>query len=150
MVETAKRILAKEKIDRQLAGQSSSIPFMSIKDSYNKNVTFDTCNGLEDKIDRLTLMMGKLATRDSRTNIQFKPQIYQGKRRGQSRSFYDRCNFDQWDYQNRNRSNSGDRKIQFSGQSRGRPRYGQDYRNDYRRGNLEVMWECIKFWKTEW
>ena len=35
-VETSKRILTKEKIDRQLAGQSSSIPFMSIIDSYNK------------------------------------------------------------------------------------------------------------------
>ena len=42
MVETVKRILTKEKIDRQLAGQSSSIPFMSIKDNYdNKKVTFD-------------------------------------------------------------------------------------------------------------
>ena len=41
-VGTAKRILMKEKIDRQLAGQSSATPFMSIKDSYNKNVTFDT------------------------------------------------------------------------------------------------------------
>ena len=41
-VETAKRILTKEKIDRQLAGQSSSTPFMSTKDSYNKKVTFDT------------------------------------------------------------------------------------------------------------
>ena len=51
-VETAKRMLTKEKIDRQLAGQSSSTPFMSIKDSYNnKRVTFDTEDGLEDKLD---------------------------------------------------------------------------------------------------
>ena len=35
VVETAKRTLTKEKIDRQLVGQSSSTPFMSIKDSYN-------------------------------------------------------------------------------------------------------------------
>ena len=42
VVETTKRILMKEKIDRQLAGQSSSTPFMSIKDSYNKKATFDT------------------------------------------------------------------------------------------------------------
>ena len=42
VVETAKRILTKEKIDRQLTGQSSSAPFMSVKDSYkNKKVTFD-------------------------------------------------------------------------------------------------------------
>ena len=51
-VETAKRILTTEKIDRQLMGQSSSTPFMSIKDSYvNKRVTFDTKDGLEEKID---------------------------------------------------------------------------------------------------
>ena len=31
-VKTAKRILTKEKIDRQLVGQSSSTPFMSIQD----------------------------------------------------------------------------------------------------------------------
>ena len=42
VVETAKRILTKEKINRQLAGQSSSTPFMSAKDNYNKRVTFDT------------------------------------------------------------------------------------------------------------
>ena len=34
-VETAKRILTKEKVDRQLAGQSSSTPFMNIRDGYN-------------------------------------------------------------------------------------------------------------------
>ena len=34
-VETAKRILMKEKIDKQLPGQSSSTPFMNIKDGYN-------------------------------------------------------------------------------------------------------------------
>ena len=33
-VETAKRILMKEKIDRQLAGQSFSTPFINIKDGY--------------------------------------------------------------------------------------------------------------------
>ena len=35
VVETVKRMLTKEKIDRQLAGQSSSTPFMSIKNNYN-------------------------------------------------------------------------------------------------------------------
>ena len=34
VVETGKRILTKEKIDRQLAEQSSSSPFMNIKDWY--------------------------------------------------------------------------------------------------------------------
>ena len=49
-VETAKRILTKEKIDRHLAGQSSPIPFMNIKDGYiSKKVTFDTKDSLDEK-----------------------------------------------------------------------------------------------------
>ena len=84
-VETAKRILAKEKIDRQLSGQSSSTPFMSIKDNHNRRVTFHTGVELGDKIDKLTVMVGKLAARDSRSVRQFKPQIYQGRRRGKNR-----------------------------------------------------------------
>ena len=135
MVETAKRIITKEKTDRQLAGQPSSTPFMSIKDSYNKKVTFERWDGLEDKIDRLTIMMGKLATRDNGINKQFKPQIYQSKRRGQGRNFYDKCNYDRRNYQNRYRSNSKDRRIQY-GQNRSRPRYEQNYTNNYRRGNF--------------
>ena len=89
-VETVKRILTKEKMDRQLASQSLSTPFMTIKDSYNnKRVTFDIQDGLEEKIDRLTVMMSKLTARDEETKKQFKPKIYQSKRRGQTRNFYD-------------------------------------------------------------
>ena len=39
VVETAKRILTKEKLDRQLTGQSSSTPFMSIRDGHNRKVS---------------------------------------------------------------------------------------------------------------
>ena len=93
---------------------------MTITDSYNnKMVTFNTQDRQEDKIDRLTVMMSKLAANDEGTNKQFKPKIYQSKRRGQMRNFYDRHN-----YQNRYRSNRGDRTIQF----RGRIQYGQNYR----------------------
>ena len=64
-VEKAKRILTKEKIERQLSGQSSSIPFMHIKASHNRKVSFDTREELGDKIDKLAVMVGKLATIDS-------------------------------------------------------------------------------------
>ena len=50
-METAKRILTKEKIDRQLGGQISSTLFISIRDNHNKRVTFDTQDRLEEKID---------------------------------------------------------------------------------------------------
>ena len=93
-VETAKRILTKEKIDRHLSGQSSTTSFMSIKDNHSRRVSFDTREELGDKVDKLTVLIGKLAARDSRSGRQFKPQIYQGKDRGQNRSSYDRCIYD--------------------------------------------------------
>ena len=65
-VETAKRILTKEKFDRQLTGQTSITPFMSIRDGHHRKVSFDTKKELGDKIDKLVVMIGKLATRDSR------------------------------------------------------------------------------------
>ena len=68
-VETAKRILTKEKIDRQLAGQSSLTPFMNIKDGYNsKKVTFDMQVRLDDKIDKLISMISKLTAQGNSQN----------------------------------------------------------------------------------
>ena len=57
---------------------------MSIKDSQSRKVSFDTREELGDKIDKLAVMIGKLATRDSGSGRQFKPQIYQGRGRGQN------------------------------------------------------------------
>ena len=51
-VETAKRILTKEKLDRQLTGQSSTSPFMNIRDGTDKRVSFNTRDELGDKIDK--------------------------------------------------------------------------------------------------
>ena len=64
VVETTKRMLTKEKIDKQLVGQTSSTPFMSVRDSQSKKVSFNTAGDLEQKIDRLTVMMGKFVTED--------------------------------------------------------------------------------------
>ena len=57
-------MLTKEKIDKQLVGQISLTPFMSVRDSQSKKVSFNTPDNLEQKIDRLTVMMGKLVTKD--------------------------------------------------------------------------------------
>ena len=92
---------------------------MSIRDGHSRKLSFDTKEELGDKLDKLAVMIGKLATRDSGTNRQFKPQIHQSRGRGQNK------NYNQRNYQNRyrsnNRSNSGD-----TGQyrhDRSRPRY---------------------------
>ena len=86
---------------------------MSVKDGHNKKVSFDTKEELGDKIDKVVVMIGKLATRDSGTGRQSEPQIYQSKGKSQNR------NHNQQSYQNRCRSDSGDRK-QYR-QERGRP-----------------------------
>ena len=94
---------------------------MNVRDGYNskKVVTFDMQDRLDYKIDKLTSIMSKLTAQGSNQNKPFKLKIYQGKRRGQTRNYYDQGN-----YQNRYRSNSGDRRMSF----RGRAQYRQNYR----------------------
>ena len=70
---------------------------MSIRYGHKRKVSFDAKEELGDKIDKLVVMIGKLATRDSRTSRQFKPEIYQNRGRGQNR------NYNQRNYQNRYR-----------------------------------------------
>ena len=79
-VDKARRMLTNEKIDKQLAGQSSSTPFMSMRDSQGKKVSFNMQGDLEQKIDKLMVMMGKLVTEDDRCSKPFRPQIYQPSR----------------------------------------------------------------------
>ena len=72
-VEMTKRILKKERIDRQLAGQTSLTPFMNIKEGFSKKVTFDMTDDIEQKTDKLTVMMHKLVMEDKGQNKHFKP-----------------------------------------------------------------------------
>ena len=51
-VEAAKRILTKEKLDKQLTRQTSTSPFMSIREGANRKVSFDTRDKFGDKIDK--------------------------------------------------------------------------------------------------
>ena len=84
-VDTAKRILTKEKLDKQLTGQTSTSPFMTVREGTDRRVSFNTRDELGDKIDKLSVVMSKLAAKDSHERKPFKPQIY--KSRGQNRSY---------------------------------------------------------------
>ena len=75
-VETAKRILTKEKFDKQLTGQMSTSSFMNIRDGTERKVSFNARDELGDKIDKLTVMMSRLAAKYSNGKRPFKPQIY--------------------------------------------------------------------------
>ena len=83
---------------------------MSIRGGASRKVAFDTREELGDKIDKLTVMIGKLAAKDSNRNRPFKPQIHRSRRPpppGQNRGYSQRS------CQNRtrvdNRVNSRDR-----------------------------------------
>ena len=54
---------------------------MSIRDSPNRKVSFDTKEKLGDKMDNLMVMIGKLVVRDSGAGRQFKPPIHQSRDR---------------------------------------------------------------------
>ena len=85
-IDLAKRVLTKEKLDRQLTGQSST-PFMkSTSNSDNhlpqnhqkKGVTFDAMEMLErnsDCIDQLTSLVSDLKMTIDRKQPQYKPKI---------------------------------------------------------------------------
>ena len=78
----------KEKLDRQLAGQSST-PFMratsndnySVPTSNNRGVTFDVMETLERNsncIDKLTSLVSDMKMKIDRKQSPYKPRIYQG------------------------------------------------------------------------
>ena len=132
-LETPKRVLTKEKIDRQMSGQSSATPFVKVNIEYNyssmtsckKGVTFDameTIEGNSDCIDKLTSLVSKMNIKMDKCEMQFKPQAYQGRNRGQNRHRQD-------NYQSRDRSYSRDRNQSY----RGRGNYNRNYRS-----NIEV------------
>ena len=94
-IDLAKRVLTKEKLDRQLTGQSST-PFMKVTsngDSHSpqnhqkKAVTFDAMEMLERNskcIDRLTSLVIDLKMTMDRKQPQYKPKIYQGRSQNQN------------------------------------------------------------------
>ena len=84
-VETAKRFLTKEKIDRQMTGQSST-PFMKLTDKERKSVMFDARDTLEktsENMERTMALMDKMYTKLEQKEMPYKPQIYQ-RGRGQN------------------------------------------------------------------
>ena len=94
-VETAKRVLTKEKIDRKMSGQSSATPFMKVNSNHNysslksckKGVTFDVMEIIQrnsNSIDKLTSLVSKMNMKVDKCKMQYKPQVYQGRNRGQN------------------------------------------------------------------
>ena len=69
----SKKNIDQRKLDKQLTRQSSTSPFMSIREGASRRVSFDTREELNDKIDKLKVMIGKLAAKGSGRTRQFNP-----------------------------------------------------------------------------
>ena len=89
---------------------------MNVRDGTERKVSFNARDELGDKIDKQTVMMSRLAAKDSYEKRPFKPHIC--KSRGQSRSYNQRG------YQNRGSRSDGRDRGQYGNN---RPR--QNYRN---------------------
>ena len=113
-VDTTKRVLNKEKLDKQLTGQASSTsPFMKMRDTTHSGQK--VLMKLQD-LETVTSMMYNMSLQQGKTKKPFKPQVYQKRGRGQ------RQNCD------RDRSRNNNRQGQGFGQNR--------CRNDYRRNGF--------------
>ena len=126
-IDLAKRVLMKEKLDRQLTDQIST-PFMrmSSNDKYSaqsnnkRGVTFNAMGTLERNsncIDKLMSLVSDMKMTIDRKQSTYKPRIYQGRSRNPSRNWKN--------FTPRNRSFS-------RGRNQGGNRGNYNYRNNYR------------------
>ena len=135
VVDTAKRLLTKEQMDKK-AGQPSVSPFMQVNQGSSKNkykmekkVSFNAVEAMvrtTDNIERLASLMDKMDTKLDRREDQYRPKVYQDRSRGHS--------YRQNNYGSRNRSYSRD---QYQNNYRGRRNYNnsggnRNYRSNYR------------------
>ena len=65
------QILTKEKLNKQLTGQTSTSPFMSVRDGTERRVSFNTRDELGEEVDKLTVVMSKLTAREGLLNHKY-------------------------------------------------------------------------------
>ena len=100
---------------------------MNIRDGTERKVTFNARDELGDKIHNLTVMMGRLAAKDSNEKRPFRPQIYKSRGsypQGQNRSYAQRS------YQNRGRLGSRSDKRNRGQYGNNIYRFQQNYRDN--------------------
>ena len=103
-VDTTKRVLNKEKLDKQLTGQTSNIsPFMKMRDNTDSG---QKVLMKPPDLETETSMMYNMSLQQGKAKKPFKPQVYQKRERGQ------RQNYD------RDRSRNNNKQGQGFGQNR--------------------------------
>ena len=150
-METAKRFLTKEKIDRQMMGQNST-PFMRMTEKRRKSVSFDANDILEktnENMEKMTALMDKMYIRVEQKDVPYKPQIYQRGRGQNRRRFDDRNSWRVYRPYSRNRndgnrgygSSTGNfRRGNFKGIHNNRGRYNSNRK-------VDRTWENRRMWR---
>ena len=130
-LDAAKRVLTKEKIDRQLLEQSgTTAPFMKVGDvpHSNKAMSFNMQDPIREQLEGLTSMVCSMSMQKEENNRAFKPQIHQKKRRGQ------------------NRQNFGDRNRLYSRDRQNfRPHYRRQPQDRCRCGSRRGSYRCQNY-----
>ena len=100
---------------------------MNIRDGTERKVSFNARDELGDKTDKLTVMISRLAAKDSNEKGPFNPQIYKSRGsypQGQNRSYNQRG------YQNRGRLDSIADSRNRGQYENSRVRFQQNYRDN--------------------
>ena len=91
-VDARKRVLTKEKLDKQPSGQAvTSNPFMKIGDvsCSGKKVSFNAWDLIGKQLENLTSMVYNMSIQKEEGKKSFKPQVYARRGRGQRRLSFD-------------------------------------------------------------
>ena len=97
-VDTAKGVLNKEKLDKQLTGQTSTAtPFIKLRDTMHSGQKVSI---KPQDLETMTSMMYNMCLHQDKTKKPFKPQVYQRRGRGQRQKY------------NRDRPRNNDRQGQ--------------------------------------
>ena len=147
VVDAAKRVLTKEKLDKHLSGKVvNSTPFMKMGDTSHsgKKVSINAQDSIEERLENLTSMMYKMSIQQEEGKKPFKPQVYPKRGRGQRRQNFDnrdrsrnnerqRQNFRQMQNRHENsnrRSNYRQKSSRNNNRDRGRQNFRRNYSND--------------------
>ena len=148
-VETAKRFLTKEKIDRQMTGRSST-SFMKLIDKKRKSVTFDARDALEktsENMERMMALMDNMYIKLEQKDVPYKPQIYQRGRGQNQRQFNQGNNWRGYRSFSRN-CNEGNRGYGCGRNNfwRGNFQRGGNFRGRYN-NRMDKSWENRRTWR---
>ena len=79
-VDATRRVLTKEKLDKQLSGQGgTTTPFMKVGDTLQpgKKVSFNVQDPIREQLESLTSIIYNMSMQKEENSKPFKPHIYQ-------------------------------------------------------------------------